>query len=78
MKNPIKENSHTGLYVGIGAAVLVAGAAAYLLLTEDGNKICDSIKEKTTDLFRDIASSFISDKTGIDKENVRNAAEHVG
>jgi len=42
MKNPFKSESHTGLYIGIGAAAVVA--AAYLLLTEDGNKRCNKIK----------------------------------
>jgi hypothetical protein len=78
MKNPLKENSHTGLYIGVGTAVLVAGVAAYLLFTEDGNQICDSVKEKTKDLFRDLAASFISEKTGIDEDKVRSAAQHVG
>lgn len=78
MKNPLEENSQTGLYIGIGTAVVVASAAAYLLLTEDGNKICDRVKEKTKDIFRDIASNFISEKTGIHKKAVRKAAEHAG
>ena len=78
MKNPLKSESHTGLYIAIGAATVVAGAAAYLLLTEDGNKICDSVKEKTKDLLRDLASSFISKKTGVDEKTVRKAAGHVG
>ena len=78
MKNPLKQDSHTGLYIGIGAAAVVAGVAAYLLLTDDGNRICESMKEKTKDAFRDIASAFISDKTGIGNKTVRKAAEHVG
>jgi hypothetical protein len=43
MKNPFTSESHTALYIGIGAAAVVA-AAAYLLLTEDGNKRCNKIK----------------------------------
>lgn len=78
MKNPLNQESHTGLYIGIGTAVVVAAAAAYLLMTEDGNKICNSVKEKTKDMVRDIASAFVSEKTGIQKKTVRKAAEHVG
>ena len=78
MKNPLKSESHTGLYIAIGVATVIAGAAAYLLLTEDGNKICNTVKEKTKDLARDLASNFISEKTGIHKKTVRKAAEHVG
>jgi hypothetical protein len=78
MKNPLKSESHTGLYIGIGAAVVVAGAAAYLLLTEDGNKLCNTITEKTKDLLRDLVSNFVSEKTGADKKTVRKAADHVG
>lgn len=77
MKNPLNKESYTGLYMGLGAAV-VAGAAAYLLLTDDGNKICSTIKEKAKDTIRDLASAFISDKTGIGQKTVRKAAEHVG
>jgi len=78
MKNPLKSESHTGLYIGIGAAAAIAGVAAYLLLTEDGNKICNTITEKTKDLLRDLTSNFISEKTGVNKDTVRKAAEHVG
>ena len=78
MKNPLKSESHTGVYIAIGAATVIAGAAAYLLLTEDGNKICNTVKEKTKDLARDLASNFISEKTGIHKKTVRKAADDVG
>ena len=78
MKNPLKSESHTGVYIAIGAATVIAGAAAYLLLTEDGNKICNTVKEKTKDLVRDLASNFISEKTGIHKKTVRKAADDVG
>lgn len=78
MKNLFKEQRHTGLYIGIGTAVVVAGVADYLMLTRDGNKKCDDIKEKTKDIAREIASAFISDKTGIRKETVRKAADQIG
>ena len=78
MKNPLKTESHTGLYIAIGAAAVVAGAAAYLLLTDDGNKVRNTVREKTKDMLRDLASTFVSEKTGIQKKTVRKAAEHVG
>jgi hypothetical protein len=78
MKNPFKSESHTGIYIGIGAAAVVAGVAAYLLLTEDGNKICNKITEKTKDVLHDLTSNFISEKTAAFKKTVRNAVKNVG
>lgn len=66
MKNPLRKEDHTGLIVGVAAGVLVAGALAYLFLTDSGKE-----------MLKGLASDVISKKTGVKKKLVKKAADHV-
>jgi gas vesicle protein len=78
MKNIIKNDNRTALLIGIGAVALIAGAATYYFLTEDGEETKQKLNKKVKDQVRDIASKAIAHKTGLSKKLVRKAAEHVG
>jgi len=89
MKNPFKkQRNHTALIaLGVTGAA-AAGAIAYLYLTDNGtetrNKISDSLSEtidkighSLKDEIKNLASAFISHKTGISKKTVKTVADHV-
>lgn len=79
MKKILKKDDHrTALLIGIGAVALIAGAAAYLYLTEDGIEAKEKLTKAVKDEVRDIASKAIALKTGLPHKAVRRAAEHVG
>lgn len=89
MKIPFKkQKNHTALIaLGVTGAA-AAGAIAYLYFTDSGhntrNKISDSLSEtidkishSLKDEFKNIASAFISDKTGVSKRAIKTVADHV-
>lgn len=88
MKNPfVKQNNAALIALGITGAA-VAGAIAYLYLTDSGNntrnKISDTLSDEIDklaktfkDSFKDVTASMISDKTNISKNTVRAVADHV-
>lgn len=77
MKNPLKKEDHSGLIVIIAVGALMAGALAYLLLTDSGNEVVKSVKHRLKDKAKDLASEVISKKTGVKKKLVKKAADHV-
>lgn len=88
MKNPfVKQNNAALIALGITGAA-VAGAIAYLYLTDSGdktrNKITDALSDEIDklaktfkDSFKDVTASMISDKTHVAKKTVRAVADHV-
>jgi len=78
MKNPLKEEEdNTGLIIMIAAGAIVAGALAYLLLTDSGNEVVKSVKHRFKEKAKDLASDVISKKTGVKKKAVKKVADHV-
>jgi hypothetical protein len=77
MKNPFEKEDHSGVIVAVAAGALVAGALAWLFLTESGSEAIRSVKHKIKDEAKDLASGFISNKTGIKKRTVKKVADHV-
>ena len=77
MKNPFKKEDHAVLFVVIGLTAAVAGAVAYLYLTEKGNNTRKSLKKKMREIAKDAAAKVISKKTGISKKSVKKAADVV-
>jgi hypothetical protein len=77
MKNPWENEDHSGLIVMIAAGALVAGALAYLLMTDSGNEVVKSVKHRLKDKAKDLASDVISKKTGVKKKLVKKAADHI-
>ncbi|WP_121812342.1 hypothetical protein [Mucilaginibacter kameinonensis] len=77
MKNPFKKEDNTGLIVAVAAGALVAGALAYLFLTESGAEVIRSIKHKLKDEAKNLASDVVSAKTGIKKKKIKKVADHI-
>ena len=77
MKNPFEKEDNTALIVALAAGALVAGALAYLYLTESGNETIESVKHKIKEQAKDLASGFISNKTGVHKGTVKKVADHI-
>jgi hypothetical protein len=61
----------------IAAGALVAGALAYLFLTENGQDIVESFKNNLKDKAKNLAAGAISDKTGIKKRWVKKATDQI-
>lgn len=87
-KNPFKKRNNTPLIVLGVTGAAAAGAIAYLYLTDSGanarNKVTDSLSQtfdrighSLKDEFKNIASAFVSDKTGVSKRTVKAVADHV-
>ena len=77
MKNPFEKKDNTTLVIAVAAGALTAGAFAYLFLTESGTNTWNSLEHKFKDSVKNLASGFISDKTGIHKKTVKKVADHV-
>lgn len=77
MKNSFKKENHTGLITALAVSGIAAIALAYLFLTEDGEKKLASLIHKIKDTAKDIASAVVSDKTGISKKTLKNAANII-
>jgi hypothetical protein len=77
MNNPLKKEDNTQLIVMIAAGAVVAGALAYLFLTESGGEVLESLKDRIKDKAKDIASDLISEKTGVKKHTVKKVADKV-
>lgn len=77
MDNPFENKSNTGLIAGIVIGGVVAAGLAYLFLTEDGEELLESLKHSLKDKAKDFASEIVSDKTGINKQTVKKAADVV-
>ena len=77
MKDIFKNDNRTAILIGVGALALIAGAAAYFYLSEEGDETKQKLTKKVKDQVRDIASKAIAKKTGLSKKLVRKAAEHV-
>lgn len=89
MKNPFKKQRNNTALIALGVTgAAAAGAIAYLYFTENGNnarhqatdslsKTIDKIGHSLKDEFKNLASSFISDKTGVAKRTVKRVADHV-
>jgi hypothetical protein len=77
MKHLFEKESNTGLIVLAVAGAVTAGVLAYLFLTEDGEKVRESIRRDLRSHAKDLASDLISHKTGLKKRTVRKAADHV-
>jgi len=77
MENPFEKKDHTTLIIALAAGALVAGAIAYLALTEDGQEAIESVKHKVIDLAKDFAAGVISDKTGVHKKNVKKVEDQI-
>ena len=75
MKNPFEKEKHTGLIGGLLIGGVVAAGLAYLFLTEDGEKVLESIKHKVKDMAKDLVAGVISDKTGISKPTVKKTED---
>ena len=78
MKNIMKNDNRTALLIGLGAVALIAGAAVYLFLTEDGIETKEKLTKSVRNQVRDIAAKAIAHKAELSKKLVRKAAEHVG
>ena len=77
MKNPFEKEKNTGLIGGLLIGGVVAAGLAYLFLTEDGERVLESIKHKVKDMAKDLAAGVISDKTGLEKSTVKTAEDVV-
>jgi hypothetical protein len=77
MKNPLNKEDNTQLIVMIAAGAVVAGALAYLFLTESGSEVLESVKLRIKDRAKDLAADFISDKTGVKKHTLKKVADHI-
>ncbi len=77
MKNPFQKESHNKTYIVIAAGALTAGAVAYLYLTEGGAETRNSIFHKIKDEAKNLASIFISEKTGVHKDTVKKVADKI-
>jgi hypothetical protein len=77
MKNPFVKQDNTALIVAIAAGAVTAGAIAYLYLTESGAQARENIFHKIKDEAKNLASGFISAKTGIHKHTVKKVADHI-
>jgi hypothetical protein len=77
MKNPFEKEKNTGLIAGLVIGGIVAAGLAYLFLTEDSEKLLESLKHKVKDVAKDFAAGVISDKTGIHKSTVKKAEDVV-
>jgi gas vesicle protein len=88
-KNPFKKHkNHTALIALSVTGAAAAGAIAYLYMTDSGNnarhKMTDSLSQtfdrighSLKDEFKNIASAFISDKSGVSKGNVKAVADNI-
>jgi len=52
MNNPFEKKDHTVLIAGAVLGAVVAGAAAYLLLTEEGEELCGQLSARLEKLLR--------------------------
>jgi hypothetical protein len=77
MKNPLKKEDNTQLIVLIAAGAVLAGALAYLFLTESGGEVLESVKHRIKDKVKELAADVISDKTGVKKHTVKKVADKV-
>jgi len=77
MENPLKKEDNSQLIVMIAAGAVVAGALAYLFLTESGDEVLESIKHRIKDKAKDLAADVISNKTGVKKHTVKKVADKV-
>ncbi|MDB4926617.1 hypothetical protein [Mucilaginibacter sp.] len=77
MKNPFEKESYKGLIAGIAIGGVVAAGLAYLFFTEDGEELLAGFKHKLKDMAKDIGAGIVSDKTGVSKPTVKQAADIV-
>ena len=77
MKNPLDNEKNTRLIGGLLIGGVVAAGLAYLFLTEDGERVLESIKHKVKDMAKDLAAGVISDKTGLEKTRFKKAMDVV-
>lgn len=77
MKNPFEKKHNTGIVIIIAAAAVTAGTLAYLYFTENGQETRKSLKHKLKDEAKNMASGFISKKTGISKRTIKKVADHI-
>jgi hypothetical protein len=75
MKNPFQKENNSGLIATVVIGGIAAAALAYLFLTEEGEKVLESLKHKVKDIGKDMASGVVSDKTGISKKTVKKVAD---
>jgi hypothetical protein len=75
MKNPFEKENNNGLIAAIVIGSIAAAALAYLFFTEDGEEVLAGLKHTIKEKAKDIAFGVVSDKTGISKKTVKNAAD---
>jgi len=77
MENPFEKKDHITLIIALAAGALVAGAVAFLALTEEGQDAMDSVKHKFKDVAKDLFAGLISEKTGVHKKTVKTVEDHI-
>lgn len=75
MNNPFKKETNTGLIAVIVIGSVIAAGLAYLFFTEDGEELLEGLKYRLKERIKDIASTVLSEETGISKQTVRKAAD---
>ncbi|RYY37261.1 MAG: hypothetical protein EOP46_03385 [Sphingobacteriaceae bacterium] len=77
MKNPFVKRDNTKLIAAILAGSVLAGAAAYLFLTDSGTSVRGSVKKKLKEKGKDLAADLASKKTGFSKKTLKKVANHL-
>ena len=77
MKNLFEKKDNTGIIIIMAAAAVTAGTLAYLYFTENDHEARKSLKHKLKDEAKNMASGFISKKTGISKRTVKKVADYI-
>lgn len=75
MKNLFEKKDDTTLITVLTVAAVAAGGLSYLYFTRGGLKTRKAISHKLKDEAKNLASGFISGKTGISKKTVKKVAD---
>ncbi len=76
MKNPFKKEEDKTLVTLLTIAAVTAGTLSYLYFTQSGFNIRKAVKHKIKDEAKNLASGFISGKTGISKKTIKKVTDH--
>ena len=76
MKNPLDKNDDSTLITILAITTVTAATLTYLYLTQGGANARKAITHKLKDEAKNLASGFVSGKTGISKITLKKVADH--